>query len=144
MDYLVKFLQEPQEETGDQPDLWEFQESAYGLPAEGGAGWFDMFWVEDSSHHLDGEECSEFVTEVPCETIVPPWQLGNFDNLSVCYHANLQLNGDTNWLRARAVAEVPYETSEWSEPLYVPEPPQTLMLLTGIIMLVFLKRFRRS
>jgi hypothetical protein len=133
MEHLVRFLQEPQPETGDQPDLWEFYESAYSLPAEGGAGWFDVFWV------------AEFATEVPCETVVrPPLQLENFDDLSVCYHTNLWLNEDTNWLRARAVAEVPYELSGWSEPLYVSEPPSTLVLLMAIMMLVFLKRFRRG
>ena len=127
----LKFLQEPHPETAQQPDLWEFQESADFVPSTGGAGWFDLFWADP------------FVEEVPCG-LSPGYPYiytpsDGFDPNGICYYTNIWIESDTNWIRARAVQEVPLLSSEWSEPLYVPEPSITTLLMVGIIMLAFLK-----
>ena len=129
--HIAKFLQQPHTETGEQPDLWEFQESADIAPGSGDEGWVDVFWVD------------EFVYEAPCSvfTGIPyPGIPEGFDPDSVCYYVNTWLYPETNWLRARAVQEVPYLQSEWSEPLSVPEPSITILLMVGVIVLAFLKR----
>ena len=114
---IIKFLQKPHEETFNQPDSWDFQESSDNTV------WFDLFWVDP------------FAQEVPCGV--------SFDPNSICYHVTVWIGSDTNWVRARAVQEIPLLNSEWSDPLPVPEPPITPLLIVGIIttlMLVFLRK----
>mgnify|MGYP003110182413 CR=1 FL=1 len=125
IEYTSKFLQEPHTETGEQPDLWEFQESSDIAPGSGDEGWYDVVWLD------------EFVNEVSCpDTNIPEIP----DPDSECYSVNMWLQQDSNWIRARAIEEVPYAQSEWSEPLMVSEPPTFVLLLAGLIILAFLKR----
>lgn len=135
IEYNAKFLQEPNTETGEQPDLWEFQESADITPGSGDEGWVDVFWVD------------EFVYESPCAvfTGIPyPGIPEGFDVDSVCYYVNTWLQPETNWIRARAVQEVPLLSSEWSEPLLVPEPSMTILMATGTLMLLCLGRLKKG
>ena len=122
-EYIAKFLQEPNRKTGQQPDMWEFQESSDITPGSGDAGWNDVYWMD------------EFVHEAPCAlfTHLPfPGIPEQYDPNSVCYYVRTWLHPETNWLRARAVEEIPYAHNEWSEPLHVPEPAASTLILVGI------------
>mgnify|MGYP000268069815 CR=1 FL=1 len=136
-EYIAKFLQQPHTATGEQPDLWEFQESADIAPGSGNEGWTDMFWMD------------EFVHEAPCAafTGIPyPGIPEEFDSNSTCYYVSTWLNPQTTWIRARAVQEVPYLQSGWSEPLFVvtvPEPSISLSLFVGLIVMAVLLRIRK-
>jgi len=121
--YIAKFLQEPNIETGEQPDRWEFQETAEIVPGPDGQYWYSVFWVD------------EFVDELPCSlfTGIPfPGVPEQYDPNSQCYWVRTWIHPETNWLRARAIQEDPYVASEWSEPHYVPEPSSSTLLLVGI------------
>ena len=130
-EYTAKFLQQPHTETGEQPQRWEFQETSELVPGPDGQYWYDLLWVD------------EFVDEAPCSnfTGLPfPGVPYNLDQNSKCYSVDTWLQPETAWIRARAVDDIPYAQSEWSEPLMVSEPPTFVLLLAGLIILAFLKR----
>ena len=130
-EYTAKFLQQPHPETGEQPQRWEFQETSELVPGPDGQYWYDVLWVD------------EFVDEVPCSifTGIPfPGIPEEFDSGSKCYWVNTWIQPETTWIRARAVDDIPYAQSEWSEPLMVPEPPTFVLLLAGLILMSFMKR----
>tara|TARA_B100000131_G_scaffold234753_1_gene226719 strand:+ start:137 stop:577 length:441 start_codon:yes stop_codon:yes gene_type:complete len=134
--YIAKFLQQPHTETGEQPQRWEFQETAEIVPGPDGQYWYNVFWVD------------EFVDEVACSlfTGLPfPGVPYDLDQDAKCYWVTIGLEPETKWIRARAVDDIPYAQSEWSEPLLVvPEPSVSLMLFAGILLLATLNRRKRK
>ena len=135
-EYIAKFLQQPHTETGEQPDRWEFQETAEIVPGPDGQYWYNVFWID------------EFVDEVACSlfTGLPfPGVPYDLDQNAKCYWVTIGLEPETKWIRARAVDDIPYAQSEWSEPLLVvPEPSVSLMLFAGILLLATLNRRKRK
>ena len=135
-EFVAEFIQQPHTETGEQPERWEFQETAEIVPDLDNLNWYDVLWID------------EFVDETPCSdfTGLPfPGVPYNLDQNSKCYSVNTWLQPETTWIRARAVDDIPYAQSEWSEPLMVvPEPSITTLLISGIILIAFLKRGFRN
>jgi len=139
-EYIVKFLQEPNRKTGQQPDMWEFQESSDITPGSGDGGWSDIYWMD------------EFVDQVPCSlfTGLPfpgiPEQQHDHPNNTQCYWVRTWIHPETNWVRARAIQEYDSSSSsissssssiissEWSEPICVPEPSASTLILVGIFL----------
>ena len=133
--YIAKFLQQPHTETGEQPERWEFQETAEIVPGPNGQYWYDVLWIDD------------FVDEVPCSvfTGLPfPGVPYDLDQDAKCYWVNVWLEPETIWIRARAVDDIPYAQSDWSEPLAISEPSVSLMIFVGLIVLAALSRKRKS
>ena len=105
------------------------------MPGPDGQYWYDVFWVD------------EFVDEVACSifTGLPfPGVPYDLDQNAKCYWVTMWLEPETIWIRARAVDDIPYAQSDWSEPLAVPEPSVSLMLFVGLIVLAALSRKRKS
>ena len=132
--YIAKFLQQPHPETGEQPQRWEFQETAEIVPGPNGQYWYNVLWIDD------------FVDEVPCSvfTGLPfPGVPYDLDQDAKCYWVNVGLEPETIWIRARAVDDIPYAQSDWSEPLAISEPSVSLMIFVGLIVLAALSRKRK-
>ena len=106
------------------------------MPGPDGQYWYGVLWVD------------EFVDEVACSlfTGLPfPGVPYDLDQNTKCYWVNVWLEPETKWIRARAVDDIPYAQSEWSEPLLVvPEPSVSLMLFAGILLLATLNRRKRK
>ena len=120
-EYTARLLQEPNPDTDVQPDFWEFQESSDD------ESWHDIVWAD------------EFVDEISCPSIPE-----DVDPDSVCYSVDTWLQVETTWIRARAVEEVPYEQSDWSEHLYIPEPPASVLLISGLIMISWFSKLKKG